>query len=53
VLVDSKGGSVEWRIVIGTRVGGQVHVGSARRDGRSARGVDVTGVRIRLECVSH
>jgi hypothetical protein len=50
-LVERRGGRVECKSVIGRREVGQRRDGSARREGRRARGPAETGVRIRLcEC---
>jgi hypothetical protein len=52
VDVERRGGRVQWRRVIGIREGGQVQESKARMLGRRARGVAVTGVRIRLWIIS-
>jgi hypothetical protein len=48
----SRVGIVEWRTVIGRRVGGQERLGRDLREGRRARGVEDVGVKIKLREVS-
>lgn len=47
-LVERKVGRALVRKVMGTSVGGQSREGRARSEGRSARGAEVIGVRIKL-----
>jgi hypothetical protein len=52
VDVESRGGIVLCRRVIGIKAGGQVQESKAWMLGRRALGVAVTGVRIRLSTIS-
>jgi hypothetical protein len=47
-VVERKVGSAVVRKVIGAREGGHIKDGNARSEGRSARGEEVRGVRMRL-----